>query len=276
MALAIFNRSKRKKAQQPKAEAEGSPQTEAAVTEADDKGEGGGQGGNADLTRADVEHPEALLSEALSKRGQMLEASNKLHRRTVLALLATNLLTGAAAYIGMTREVQYRYFFTNTDGSVLDAKPLSDPIHSQAVIRNFLSKSMAQLFSFHYRNVEMHLQRFAPDVLTEQAFQDLVSELDRMGLVSDMKTRREVAVATIQDTPVLAAHGVQNGVRTWEYAAKLRILLESAEQASGSRGRGETRQLAGRLRAQLIRVPAEQHPRRVLINRIQIVEEGVV
>lgn len=268
MALAIFKRSKRSEPSQAKVAAED------AAADAENK-EGGGREAppKRQLTRADVEHPEALLSEALSQRGQMLEKSNKLHRRTVLALLATNLMTGAAAYMGMTREVQYRYFFTNTDGSVLDAKPLSDPIHSQAVIRNFLAVSMAELFSFHYRNVEMHLQRYAPDVLTERAFQDLVSELDRMGIVSEMKARREVAVATVPDTPVLAAHGVQNGVRTWEYAAKLRILLEGAEQASGTRGRGETRQLAGRMRAQLIRVPAEQHPRRMLINRIQIIEE---
>lgn len=271
----IFKRSKGKQART----ADASPDAPRQPT--GDQGQSyatpAGQGREAEHeeSRAAVEHPEVLLSESLSQRSMMLENSNKLHRRTVLALLVSNVLLGAAAYIGMTRETQYRYFYTGPDGSVLDAKPLSDPIHSQAVIRNFLSTSVAELFSFHYRNVEMHLQRFAPDVLTEQAFQDLVSELDRMGLVANMKERREVAVATIPDTPVLAAHGVKDGVRTWEYAAKLRILLEGAQPSSGSRGRGETRQLSGRLRAQLIRVPAEQHPRRVLINRIQIVEEGV-
>ena len=166
------------------------------------------------------------------------------------------------------------YFFTNSDGSVIDAKPMSDPIHSQAVVRNFLSKSIAELFSFHYRNVEMHLQRMAPDILTDQAFKDVVAELDRMGLVRQMKERREVAVTTIPDTPVLTASGTQNGIHAWEYASRINILLEGAERSSGSGNRGRIRQLSGQLRAQLIRVPPEVHPRRVLINRLQIFEEG--
>ncbi len=225
--------------------------------------------------RSDTEDPMVLISEMLSEKSAMLESSNVLHRRTVLGLLGLNLITALGWYHSSRQEKEFLYFFTNTDGSVIDAKPLSDPIHSQSVIRNFLSKSVAEMFSFHYRNVEMHLQRIAPDIMTDRAFKDLVSELDRMGLVSQMKERREVAVGTIPDTPVLTASGTQNGVRTWEYASRINIMLEAAERSAGGGGRGQTRQLSGQLRAQLIRVDPEVHPRRVLINRLQIFEEGI-
>ncbi|CAM3785908.1 DotI/IcmL/TraM family protein [Vreelandella rituensis] len=227
-------------------------------------------------TRAEVEHPEVLLSEALSQRAYLLESSNQLHRRAFLALLGTNLFTAAAAYVGMTREIQYKYFYTSEDGSVFEAQPLSNPVHSQAVVRNFLSQSISELFSFHYRNVEMHLQRNAPDIMTDQAFRDLVAEIDRMGLVNQMRQRREVVVGTVPDAPVLVASGVEKGVRTWEYAAKIVLMLEGAETSgSGGSMRPATRRLTGQMRAQLIRVEPTEHPRRILINRIQILEGDI-
>lgn len=216
--------------------------------------------------------PYVLISESLSQKSDLLEKSNKLHRRTVLGLLGLNAVTAVGWLMAAGKEREFLYFFTNTDGSVIDARPMSDPIHSQAVIRNFLSSSLAELFSFHYRNVQEHLQRISPDILTDSAFTDLANELERMGLVREMVERREVAVGTVPDTPVLTASGTQNGVRTWEYAARITIILEGADRSSGNVNRGRIRQLSGQLRAQVTRVSPEVHPRRILINRIQIFE----
>lgn len=216
--------------------------------------------------------PYVLISESLSQKSDLLEKSNILHRRTVLMLLGLNAVTALGWLKAAGKEREFLYFFTNTDGSVIDARPMTDPIHSQAVIRNFLASSLAELFSFHYRNVQEHLQRVSPDILTDRAFTDLANELERMGLVREMVERREVAVGTVPDTPVLTASGTQNGVRTWEYAARITIILEGAERSSGSSNRGRIRQLSGQLRAQVTRVPPEVHPRRILINRIQIFE----
>lgn len=280
MKLLGFGRLKAKKQGSQKSEPTGdgtAPPTENSADVTAEHKTPASQEGMAEAdsrSRFDSENPALLISEALSQRAGMLEQSNKIHRRTVLGLLGLNIITGIGFLHASAREKEFLYFFTNTDGSVIDAKPMSDPIHSQAVVRNFLSTSIAELFSFHYRNVEMQLQRMAPEILTDNAFRDVVAELDRMGLVRDMKTYREVAVATIPDTPVLQASGDLNGVFTWEYASRINIMLEGAERSSGNANRGTTRRLSGQLRAQLIRVAPEVHPRRVLINRLQIFEEN--
>lgn len=224
--------------------------------------------------RATKEHPNVLLSEALSQKADLLESSNRLHRRAVLGLVASNLVLGVAAVAGFSRETEYKYFYATEGGKVFEDVPLDEPLFSQAAIRNFLTSSIAELFSFHYRNVEMRLQRYAHTVMTEAAFRDMVSELDRINLVGAMRERREVAVGAVTDAPVLVASGTEAGVRTWEYAMQLAIVLEGAQNSSTSSSRGETRRLTGQLRAQLIRVPPEEHPRGVLINRLQIVQGG--
>lgn len=221
-------------------------------------------------TLGDVEDPRSIIAQAIGAHALTLAKSNTVLKVVSLSLAALALVLGIMAAKGWEQETVYRYFFVSSDGKVWEREPLNAPLLSLNNVRDFYAESLSHLFSFHYRNFGDHYQRLAPDIMTERAMHEFASELDRMGLIDSMATRREVAEAVILQTPTLNASGEDpaTGAYTWELTVPFNLRLES--------GRGEdvVRRMGGVARVQIIRVDPMIHPRQILINRITIRDTG--
>lgn len=227
-----------------------------------------GKSENAETaTAADMVNPRALIAEAIGSHAVTLAKTNTILKVSTLSLSALALVLGITTAIGFSQDVQYRYFFEGSDGSVTERTPLATPVLSLNRVRDFYAQSISNLFSFHYRNFADHYQRLAPNIMTEVAMREFAQELDRIGLISSMKERREVAEAVILQTPVLSASGEdpKTGRYTWELSVPFNLRLEA-----GRGGDNSVRRMGGVARVQIIRVEPTVHPRQILINRITI------
>lgn len=212
-------------------------------------------------------NPRVLLAEAIGSQAVSLAKMNTALKISVAALSLSTVAAVAMAASVWHKETEYRYFFMDSNGTILENQPLSDPALSLNMVRDFYAESLSHLFSFHYRNFGMHYQRLAPDIMTERAMLEFSREIDRIGLVQTMEERREVAEAVITQTPVLNSSGVDpnTGLYTWELSVPFNLRLES-----GRSERSNIRRMQGVVRVQIIRVQPTVHPRRILINRITI------
>lgn len=216
---------------------------------------------------SEVENPRVLIAEAIGTQAVSLARTNTALKIAVASLSVVTVgLTIMAASV-WNKETEYRYFFMDTNGTILENQPLSEPALSLNMVRDFYAESLSHLFSFHYRNFGMHYQRLAPNIMSELAMLEFSREIDRIGLLSSMEERREVAEAVITQTPVLNSSGVDpaTGVYTWELSVPFNLRLES-----GRSERNNIRRMQGVARVQIIRVEPNVHPRRILINRITI------
>jgi len=216
---------------------------------------------------SEVENPRVLIAEAIGTQAVSLARTNTALKIAVASLsIVTVGLTIMAASV-WNKETEYRYFFMDNNGTILENQPLSEPALSLNMVRDFYAESLSHLFSFHYRNFGMHYQRLAPNIMSELAMLEFSREIDRIGLLSSMEERREVAEAVITQTPVLNSSGVDpaTGVYTWELSVPFNLRLES-----GRSERNNIRRMQGVARVQIIRVEPNVHPRRILINRITI------
>lgn len=214
--------------------------------------------------------PRVLVAEAV---GSSLITSTfviKVLSIACVVLAVVSLAMGVAAYKGFTKETVFRYFTVSTDGSFFELVPTSDPVGGIPTIRNFFSKNLSRLFSFHYRNFASHYQDIAPGIMTEQAMIDFSKEIDRIGLLDSMKERREVAEAAILEAPVLLGAGPDDktGKFTWEMSVPFYLRLESG--GTDRVKAGEVRRMQGVARVQIVRVEPTVNPRQYLINRIVI------
>lgn len=214
-----------------------------------------------------VENPRVIIAEAVGQQAVTLAKVNTGLKIAVVALGVVSVASIMLAASVWHKETQYRYFFMDTNGTILENQPLTEPALSLNMVRDFYAESFSHLFSFDYRNFGMHYQRLAPDIMTESAMIDFSREIDRIGLVQGMEKRREVAEAVITRTPVLNSSGVdpKTGVYTWELSVPFNLRLES-----GLSERNNIRRMRGVARVQVIRVAPTVHPRRILINRITI------
>jgi hypothetical protein len=223
--------------------------------------------GESSVSASSVENPRVLIAEAIGQQAVTLAKTNTVLKIGVLILGATTLATTLMAASVWHKETEYRYFFMDSNGTILENQPLSEPALSLNMVRDFYAESLSHLFSFHYRNFGMHYQRLAPNIMTERAMLDFSNEIDRIGLINSMEARREVAEAVITQTPVLISSGVDpaTGVYTWELSVPFNLRLES-----GLSERHSIRRMDGVVRVHIVRVEPNVHPRRILINRITI------
>lgn len=221
-------------------------------------------------TLADIVNPRALIAQAVGSHALTIAKTNTVLKIVTLALTVLVVVLGLMARSAWNQDVEYRYFFTSSDGRVYERAPLTAPLLSLNNVRDFYAQSMSHLFSFHYRNFADHYQRLAPDIMTERAMHEFASELDRIGLIKSMEDRREVAEAVILQTPVLSASGEDpnTGVYTWELTVPFNLRLESGRVVR--QGVDSVRRMGGVARVQIIRVEPHIHPRQILINRITI------
>lgn len=232
--------------------------------------QGVGAGKDDDSDDASTEDPRAALAQAMGSSNYTLAQVNTVLKIVTVSLAALSLVLGIMASIAWNQEVQYRYFFVSSDGTVTERVPMSTPMRSLNNVRDFYVESLSHLFSFHYNNFADHYQRLAPEIMTEQAMIEFSQELDRIGLIQSMRERAEVAEAVILQTPTLIASGEDpvTGIYTWELSVPFNLRLESGRQ--DNRQTNNVRRLGGVARVQIIRVEPTEHPRQIMINRITI------
>lgn len=204
-----------------------------------------------------------MLGHMMAERYDAIVNNSKMKSILIVVLAVMTIAATLAAGAGWSRNPAIKYFYLTEDGVAIKVEPLDEPNRSAQVRSQFVSRAFIDIFDFSYLKVGEHFDSVAPDYLTSSGRKALMTALSKVGLISEMQERYEIATLIPDGHPTVFGEGISRrlGVYVWAYTMPIRIRLDGPE---GVRNKTAV------ARFTLARVPPHVHVRGLLIDNLQL------
>ncbi len=165
----------------------------------------------------------ASLGEGLAETHQALRQAQK----ACLALSLVSLLSLSAFLLTLMLRPDPVYFGMSRDMKLLPMTPLSQPMLTDAALKNWVAEAVGASFNLDYLNWREQLTR-AREYFTPPAFTSFALSLDKEGHLPLMRQQKALIHAVVQGAPVLTKSGVLSGVLVWEFEVPLLLTYETS------------------------------------------------
>ncbi len=193
-----------------------------------------------------------ITAESLSFWRQSLRTA----QQAVLVLASLTAVCLTALLVSLLCRPDPVYFGMSRDMKLLPMTPLSEPVLSEAALKNWAAEAVTTAFNLDFLRWRSQLAG-ARVFFTRRAFARFALSLDREGHLPLLRQQRALMHAVIQGTPLITRTGVVRGTLVWE--AEIPLLLSWENSA----GRLAASPLTVVCRIQ--RVPAAEYPRGVAL-----------
>lgn len=163
------------------------------------------------------------LGEGLERTRQALRTAQK----TCLVLSCAALLSLGAFVVTLLARPAPVYFGMSSDMKLLPMTPLSEPMMTDAALKNWVAEAVSSSFNLDYLNWRGQLTK-AREYFTPAAFTSFALSLDKEGHLALMRQQKALVHAVVQGAPVLTKSGVLSGVLVWEFEVPLLLTYETS------------------------------------------------
>ncbi len=165
----------------------------------------------------------ASLGAGLAETRQSL----RLAQKACLVLSCICLLSLSAFVVTLLVRPDPVYFGMSRDMKLLPMTPLSQPMLTDAALKNWVAEAVGASFNLDYLNWREQLTR-AREYFTPPAFTSFALSLDKEGHLPLMRQQKALIHAVVQGAPVLTKSGVLSGVLVWEFEVPLLLTYETS------------------------------------------------
>lgn len=163
------------------------------------------------------------LGYGLERTRQALRSAQK----TCLVLSLAALVSLAAFLVTLLARPAPVYFGMSSDMKLLPMTPLSEPMLTDAALKNWVAEAVSSSFNLDYVNWRAQLTK-AREYFTPQAFTSFALSLDKEGHLALMRQQKALVHAVVQGAPVLTKSGILSGVLVWEFEVPLLLTYETS------------------------------------------------
>ncbi len=163
------------------------------------------------------------LGAGLARTRQALRTAQK----TCLVLSLAALVSLCAFLVTLLARPAPVYFGMSTDMKLLPMTPLSEPVLTDAALKNWVAEAVSSSFNLDYLNWREQLTK-AREYFTPSAFTSFALSLDREGHLALMRQQKALVHAVVQGAPVLTKSGVLSGVLVREFEVPLLLTYETS------------------------------------------------
>ncbi|MBU2754030.1 DotI/IcmL/TraM family protein [Acidithiobacillus sp. CV18-2] len=132
-------------------------------------------------------------------------------------------------------EVQYKYFATEPNGSVMPLVPFNHPFDSDSTVLSWTEQAVTGIFNFDVLDYRRRLEADRK-YFTKAGFAAFIKSFETDGLYKDMVDRKLMVSVVQSGTAVVRLHGkLPNGRYGWEIQIPLHFRLENSNGLSDKR-----------------------------------------
>lgn len=157
--------------------------------------------------------------------------------RTILMMAGALLVSLAVNVVIIAKDdVMERYFATDPDGRITKLTPLHQPYLTHRIIKQFAEEALTTLLTFDGINYRRQFAAARP-YFTENAIQQIQNELERNGMLTEVREEAAIVTTLAEGTPIIKAEGVdpQKGVYAWQVQVNLRITIQTRRKKADGR-----------------------------------------
>ena len=149
-----------------------------------------------------------------------------------------------------TREDQFRYFFTETDGTLRESVPLNRPVEDLGQVLTWFTNSIVEANTYNFVKYQQELTK-AKNNFTDEGWAAFEKALKDSGNLETVRAKKLNSYATPTAAPVVRAQGNVNGRTALRVEMPLVITFESV---------AEKRSQNVLIQATIVRRPVNEHP----------------
>lgn len=185
------------------------------------------------------------------------------YRKSMTALLVSltvNIALLAIVMIQFFTKPAPVYFATQTNGSLIEIQPLTEPLIAQETLLTWATRAAVSSYSFNFVDWQNELNN-VQQYFTSTGFKNFLDALKASGNLDTVVAKRLVVQATVTDVPRIIQQGMIQGRYAWKIQIPMLVKYTSASE--------ELRQPV--LVTMLIaRVPTTQYPQGIAIAQFVV------
>jgi Macrophage killing protein with similarity to conjugation protein. len=175
-------------------------------------------------------HVEAAAGTELARNALSRQRYEFVMKVTSGFVILAILLSVFIVYLA-TRPVEYRYFATDSRGSIRELVALNRPIQTDEEVLNWATAAVTKAYSMSFANYGQQLNDLKVS-FTEAGWRGYEQALQRAGFLDALLKNQYVTSSVPKKAPVVVAQGIVNGVYGWRLQIPLIVTFTSASNSS--------------------------------------------
>lgn len=178
------------------------------------------------------------ISDSRSKSLKVVVLRNRffymLYKNSILLFLASGVSCLLALFfmIHFVKEpVPPQYIPINADGTIISLSPLSDE-KPEADVQKFVTRAIRKLFVYDYVNYSAQIEDAVSSSFTSEGYGAYLDEYVKSNTLTAVKENKWVVSVEQKEIPVLETKSLSNGLFTWDFKVKVRIMYSGVKNAS--------------------------------------------
>lgn len=166
-------------------------------------------------------------------------------------------LIGVMVFLFVTHTPEDSYFAETAQGGRMQVAGIERPYVTQQALLDWAADATTQIMTFGFNDYDKRLtaSRFR---FTEEGWTSFAQVLSNTAFFKSMVSEKQLITAVPRDTPVLAFEGISAGRFNWIVEVPLLLTVRSGSV---------NRSLSFTARLVIVRVPTEENPMGIAIDR---------